>query len=97
MEEKKNVEVEEDLVVEDSNKEEGYLEEKPGVFNKIISGLTKHKKKIAIGAALGLATAIGYKIGNIQGNDDDYDNPDLYEYEHITETEANQEPENTDK
>ena len=60
--------------------------EKPKFITKVVEGVKKHGKKIAVGAALAAATVIGYALvkksgGSGNNSDGDYDDDDAIDVE----------------
>ena len=47
-------------------------EVKEGLLSKVKTGFKKHGKKVAVGAALGMAGVIGYMLGSKSEYDSDY-------------------------
>lgn len=68
-------------------------EVKEGLLTKIKTGFKKHGKKVAVGAALGMAGVIGYMLGS--KSDDDYEYIDSYDPESLEEeSDSNETTEN---
>lgn len=68
-------------------------EVKEGLLSKVKTGFKKHGKKVAVGAALGMAGIIGYMLGS--KSDDDYEYIDSYDPELLeAEPDSNETTEN---
>ena len=88
----KKEDVKEEVTMEDL--EEVCEEEvKEGLLSKVKTGFKKHGKKIAVGAALGMAGVIGYMLGS--KSDYDYEHIDSYDPELLeAEPDSNETTEN---
>lgn len=78
--ENENIMTEEEMLEEEFLEEEELMEVKESKFSKVVSGIKKHGKKIAVGAVVAAGTVIGYALlkggSKYDPESDDYDTND---------------------